>query len=98
MKKAVLLAICTIVQFFTMAPLAMAYSEPSAGQIGYEIYDFVANQMLGGPTGVLCAIFFLAIVTFWIARSNIYYAIGPFVACFFLISIQTIAWSMGATL
>jgi hypothetical protein len=98
MRKAALLAMFIMALFCTMAPSAMAYTQPAAGQVGYEIYDFFANQLLGGPLGVACAIGFLAIVTFWIARSNIYAAVGPFLACFFLISIQTIAWSMGATL
>lgn len=98
MKKSVLLAMFIMVLFCTMAPSAMAYTEPSAGQVGFEIYDFFANQLLGGPLGVAAAIALLAVVTFWVGRSNIYAAAGPFLACFFLISIQTIAWSMGATL
>jgi Sec-independent protein secretion pathway component TatC len=98
MRKVALLVMFFMALFCTMAPSAMAYVRPTEGQVGYQIYNFVANDLLGGPIGVVCAVLFLSIVTFWIARSNIYYAVGPFVACFFLISIQAIAWSMGATL
>ena len=31
--------------------MATAFTAPTAGSLGYDVYDVVVNQMLGGPIG-----------------------------------------------
>lgn len=38
------------------APAAMAFTAPTAGDFGYDIYDIVVNQILGGPIGFIGAV------------------------------------------
>lgn len=40
----------------TVTPAAMAFSTPTAGDFGYDIYDIVVNNMLDGPIGFIGAI------------------------------------------
>ena len=32
---------------------AMAFTAPAAGDFGYDVYDIVVNQLLGGPIGFI---------------------------------------------
>lgn len=40
----------------TIAPSAMAFTAPTAGDFAYDVYDIVVNSMLGGPIGFIGAI------------------------------------------
>lgn len=44
-----------ILAFFTVG-VATAFVQPVAGDFGFEIYDIVVNQMIGGPIGYIAAI------------------------------------------
>ena len=35
---------------------AMAFAAPAAGDFGFDIYDIVVNQILGGPIGFIGAV------------------------------------------
>lgn len=35
---------------------AMAFTAPAAGDFGFDIYDIVVNQILGGPIGFIGAV------------------------------------------
>ena len=44
----------TIVAF--MPGAALAFTQPAAGDFGFDIYDIVVTKMLGGPIGFIGAI------------------------------------------
>lgn len=44
------------VMFSTFAGHAMAFTAPAAGDFGFDIYDIVVNQILGGPIGFIGAV------------------------------------------
>ncbi len=41
-------------------PEAIAFSAPSAGTPGYEVYDLVVNDVIKGPIGQAGGVFFMA--------------------------------------
>jgi hypothetical protein len=53
MKKAVKLLITTL--GLMLAAPAMAFNPGAPGDLGYEIYDMFAVQLLGGPVGWVIA-------------------------------------------
>ena len=42
--------------FSLIAAPAMAFTAPTAGDFGYDIYDIVVLQILGGPSGFIGAV------------------------------------------
>lgn len=40
-----------------LASTAFAYQDPAAGDLFYDAYDIVINQMMGGPIGYVIAAF-----------------------------------------
>lgn len=44
------------VMFSMFAGHAMAFTAPAAGDFGFDIYDIVVNQILGGPIGFIGAV------------------------------------------
>lgn len=53
MKKFRLL-VASVLGFLTTH--AMAFTAPTTGDFGYDIYDIAVNQILGGPIGFIGAI------------------------------------------
>lgn len=50
---------------------AQAFTTPAAGSFGYDVYDIVVNQILGGPIGFIGGVFLLVwgaskVMTSWV--------------------------------
>lgn len=50
---------------------AQAFTAPAAGSFGYDVYDIVVNQILGGPIGFIGGVFLIVwgaskVMTSWI--------------------------------
>jgi hypothetical protein len=74
---------------------AHAFTNPSSGSFGYEIYDFIANSLVAGAIGVAIGIAILAYAVYHILRSNVFGAIACAIALLILVKINDIAISMG---
>ena len=49
-----------LASLLTLASLtATAFTAPAAGSFGYDIYDIVVNQILGGPIGFIGGVFLI---------------------------------------
>lgn len=53
-KQAVALMMLSI-----LAVGAQAFTAPAAGAFGYDVYDIVVNQILGGPIGFIGGVFLI---------------------------------------
>lgn len=58
-RKKALVVLCAVSAMILCASV-MAYTQPTAGDSGFEVYDFIFNTLLGGPIGfAICGIFIM---------------------------------------
>ena len=96
MKRTALI-ISSIFSFFllTLPCSSFAFTAPSSGETGYQIYEFVHKTIMNGAIGITICIGMLAAAGFWVARSNIWGALSCFVAAVLFFSAEDIAIAIG---
>ena len=92
-RQRVFLLITTALCLF--APSALAFTAPTAGDFGYDLYDIVVLKMLGGPIGFIGAVALIVwgatkIMTQWMIT------IACIVAGTILIKAEGIVTTLGA--
>jgi hypothetical protein len=97
MKKSIKVMVFCMVLMCTVANVAMAFSEPSSGSFGYEIYEFLDSN-IGTGISVAIALGIMAYCIYHILRSNLFGAIPCAVAALMLVKIKDIVFSLGAQL
>jgi hypothetical protein len=87
-------AILFILAACAAAGMAHAFAAPSAGDLGYDIYDIVVNQGVKGPLGFVGGV---AAFLFGVSRlfSNIMIGIPTIVAAVCLIKADSILQTFG---
>ncbi|NTW87729.1 MAG: hypothetical protein HGB26_01075 [Desulfobulbaceae bacterium] len=86
----------SLISIFSTTPVVChAFTAPSSGETGFEIYDFVTKTIMNGAIGTTIAIGMIAAAGFWVARSNIWGALSCFVAAVFFYSAEDIALAIG---
>ncbi|RSU54904.1 hypothetical protein [Sphingobium yanoikuyae] len=87
-------ASCTFVVALALASAAHAFQAPTAGDLGYDIYDIVVNQGVKGPLGFVGGV---AAFLFGVSRlfSNIMIGIPTIVAAVCLIRADSILQTFG---
>lgn len=94
--KNIRFSICSFFSILLTMPLTCsAFTAPSSGDTGYEIYDFVTKTIMNGAIGITICIAMIAFAGFWVARSNIWGALACFVAAVLFYSAEDIALSIG---
>jgi hypothetical protein len=96
MKRTAVTLILTVA-ICAMASTALAYTEPSPGSFGYEVYEFMDSGIVGA-LGVAIAMGMMAYCIYFIFRSNLFGAIPCAIAALMLIKIKTIVFSIGVNL
>ncbi|WP_278986057.1 hypothetical protein [Sphingobium yanoikuyae] len=87
-------AAVTLLLGLTLASAAHAFQAPTAGDLGYDIYDIVVNQGVKGPLGFVGGV---AAFLFGVSRlfSNIMIGIPTIVAAVCLIRADSILQTFG---
>lgn len=80
-----------------LAGSAMAFTAPAAGQLGFEIYDVVVNQMIDGPIGIMASVVAFGFGAFSLLRGGYLSAIMSVVAGIALITADGVVQSLGFT-
>jgi hypothetical protein len=52
-------AVALLIGAIVLSPASQAFVAPAAGSFGYDIYDTVVNQILGGPIGFVGGVFLI---------------------------------------
>lgn len=93
MKKVVLMvAVLAVVGLSTNA---FAWSVPSSGSFGYDIYDLVVNDFLKGPIGFVVALGFVVAAVFTLVRMMIPAAVVCIIAACVLFAAPSMVESFG---
>jgi hypothetical protein len=95
MKKKLKVIVFTLVLISISASMALAFTEPSSGSFGYEIYEFLDSN-IGTGLSVVIALGIMAYCIYFILRSNLFGAIPCAVAALMLVKIKDIVFSLGA--
>ena len=80
---------------FTLPLQCYAFTAPSAGETGYQIYHFVTKTIMNGAIGIVICIGMIAAAGFWVAKSNIWGAFSCFVAAIIFYSAEEMATAIG---
>jgi hypothetical protein len=75
---------------------AMAFTAPAAGQLGFEIYDVVVNQMINGPIGILASVLAFAFGAFSLLRGGYLSGVMSVIAGIALFTADSVVQSLGA--
>jgi len=78
-----------------MTQNAMAFSVPTSGSLGYDVYDLVVNQFLKGAVGFVVAIGLIVAAVFALVRMMIPAAVLCFIAATLLFSAPALVQSFG---
>lgn len=82
--------------WMTMLPSrAHAFTLPSDGDVAYEMYEFFHDVVLTGAVGVVIILSIVCYAVYWILKSNIFGAVGCFVAAILFYAAEDIATAMG---
>ncbi len=95
MKKLSNMATLAVLIVMFVVPSAWAFEEPSSGSFGYEVYDFVINNVFSGAIGVTLAMLIFAYGIFWILRSQVFGAVTCLIAAIFFFKLKDIVLSLG---
>ena len=88
--------LCSLISILLTMPFTcLAFTAPSSGDTGYEIYEFVTTTIMDGAIGITICIALIAFAGFWIARSNVWGALACFVAAVLFYSAEDVALSIG---
>lgn len=94
--KSIKFLICSLISILSIMPATCsAFTAPSSGDTGYEIYEFVTTTIMDGAIGITICIALIAFAGFWVARSNIWGALACFVSAVLFYSAEDIALSIG---
>lgn len=75
--------------------LAHAFTIPSSGDVGYEIYEFFHDVIMTGAIGFVIILAIVCYAVYWILKSNVFGAVSCFVAAIFFYSAEDIATAVG---
>ena len=78
-----------------LAGSAMAFTAPAAGQLGFEIYDVVVNDMIDGPIGIGASIIAFGYGAMSLMRGGYLGFIMSVVAGIALITADSVVQSLG---
>lgn len=76
--------------------VAAAFTAPTAGDLGFEIYDVVVNQMIDGPIGILASVLAFAFGAFSLLRGGYLSGVMSVVAGIALFTADDVVQSLGA--
>jgi hypothetical protein len=76
--------------------VAAAFTTPATGQLGYEIYNVVVNQMIDGPIGILASVLAFAFGAFSLLRGGYLSGVMSVVAGIALFTADDVVQSLGA--
>lgn len=74
---------------------AMAFSTPTTGQLGYDLYNIVVNQGVLGPVGFMTAVLMLAIGVGGLIRGSILPGVMSLIAAATLFAADQIVTTLG---
>ncbi len=93
MKKS--LARLSVLLFCLIPSHVLAFTAPSSGDTGFELYEFVTDNIMDGAIGITICICIVAYGAYWVVRSNIFGALACFVAAILFYSSEDIAEAIG---
>lgn len=76
--------------------VAFAFTAPANGQLGFEIYDTVVNQMIDGPIGILASVLAFSFGAFSLLRGGYLAGVMSVVAGIALFTADDVVQSLGA--
>lgn len=79
----------------TNPSISHAFSIPSAGDVGYGLYEFWHDVISTGAIGFIIVVLIVCYAIYWILKSNIWGAVACAVAAVLFITVEDIAVSMG---
>ncbi len=91
MKKAGL----TGAVFVALSGAALAFTTPTAGQLGYDLYNIVVNQGVLGPVGFMAAVIMLVIGVGGLIRGSIIPGVFSLIAAATIFAADQIVTTLG---
>lgn len=81
--------------FVALSGAALAFTTPTAGQLGYDLYNIVVNQGVLGPVGFMAAVLMLAIGVGGLIRGSIVPGVLSLIAAATLFAADQIVTTLG---
>lgn len=96
MKKKLFVTAMTVLAMIAMSGVAMAFTADPSGK-GYEIYDLIVNDFIGGPIGAAGGTGLMVVGAVMAGLGKISGAAWPLVGGGILVSASALAQSLGMT-